>query len=82
MEKKEEGGVLEIFVENVLSGSAEIFRRGIFYSVINFGCRINLCFRGLCHDIPSKVVCLTVTKHSVEEPFSAVFQKFSGGEKV
>ena len=30
VEKKEEGGVLEISVENVLSGSAEKFRRGIF----------------------------------------------------
>ena len=46
------------------------------------GIETNFCFRGLCHDIPSKIVCLTVTKNSVEEPFSAVFQKISGGEKV
>ena len=42
----------------------------------------NLCFRGLCHDFPSKIFCLTVPKHFVEEPFYAVFQKSSGGEKV
>ena len=41
-----------------------------------------LCFRRLCHDFPSKIFCLTVPKHFVEEPFYAVFQKVSGGEKV
>ena len=41
-----------------------------------------LCFRGLCHDFPSKFFCLIVPKHFVEEPFYAVFQKISGGEKV
>ena len=30
VQKKKEGGLLEISVENVLSGSAEIFRRGLF----------------------------------------------------
>ena len=39
-------------------------------------------FRGLCHDFPSKIFCLTVTKHSVDEPFSAVFQKISCSGKV
>ena len=41
-----------------------------------------LCFRGLCHDSPSKVFCLTVPKHFVEEHFCAAFQKISGKEKV
>ena len=31
---------------------------------------------------PSKVFCLTVPKHIIEEPFCAVFQKNSGSEKV
>ena len=31
---------------------------------------------------PSKVFCLTVPKHIIKEPFCAVFQKISGGEKV
>ena len=36
----------------------------------------------LCHDFPSNVFRLTVPKHFVEEPFSAVFQKVSESEKV
>ena len=47
-----------------------------------FWCRNTLCFRGICHEFPSKIFCLTVPKHFVEEPFGAVFQKFSGSEKV
>ena len=57
-------------------------RKGIFYSVIDFGYRINLRFKGLSHDIPSKLFLLTVTKHFVKEPLCAVFQKISGSEKV
>ena len=38
--------------------------------------------RGKYQDFPSKIFCLTVPKHFVEEPFGAVFQKFSGSEKV
>ena len=30
----------------------------------------------------SKILCLTVPKNIVEEPFCAVFQKISGSEKV
>ena len=75
-------------------GSIKIFRRKFFVSVPkNFvgepfrvslisGIGKILCFRGLCHDFPSKIFCLTVPKHFVEEPFYAVFQKISGGEKV
>ena len=29
-----------------------------------------------------EILCLTAPKHFVEEPFYAVFQKFSGSEKV
>ena len=79
---KREGGVSKFSVENFLSQSAEKFRRGTLKCVINFGYRKILCFRGLCHDFPSKVFCLTVPKHFVEEPFYAVFQKISGGDKV
>ena len=38
-----------------------------------------LCFRGLCHDFPSKVFCLTVPKNFVGEPFSVSL--ISGIEK-
>ena len=37
---------------------------------------------GEYQDFPSKIFCLTVPKHFVEEPFYAVFQKISGSEKV
>ena len=37
---------------------------------------------GRYQDFPSKLLCLAVPKHFVEEPFYAVFQKFPGGEKV
>ena len=33
-------------------------------------------------DFPSKVFCLIVPKNFVEEPFCAVFQKFSGSQKL
>ena len=80
--RRGEGGLSKLSVEKFFSQIAEKFQRGIFYSVNNFGYRKNLCFRGLCYDLPSKVFCLTVTKQFVEEPFCAVFQKTSGGEKV
>ena len=37
---------------------------------------------GEYRNLPSKIFCLTVPKHFVEEPFCAVFQKISGNEKV
>ena len=33
-------------------------------------------------NFPSKIFCLIVPKHFVEEPFCAVFQKISVGEKI
>ena len=81
MEKEGEESI-EIFRRNFLSQSAETFRRGTLYSFIHFGYRINLCFRGLCHDFPLKFFCLSVPKRFVEEPISAVFQKICGSEKV
>ena len=46
------------------------------------GYRIVLCFRGLCHDFPSKLFCLTVPENFAGEPSGAVFWKASGSEKV
>ena len=57
-------------VEKFLSESAETFRRLNLSSFISFGYRKYLCFRGLCHDFPSKKFRLTVPKHFVEDPFS------------
>ena len=47
----------------------------------NFWYRKILCFRGLCHDFPWKIFCLTVPKHFAEAPFCAVFQQLSVIEK-
>ena len=37
---------------------------------------------GEYHNFPSKILCFTVPKNFVGNPFCAVFQKISGGEKV
>ena len=52
MDKK--GGKSRVSVDNFLSDSAENFRSGTLYCVINFGYRKFLCFRGLCNDFLSK----------------------------
>ena len=82
MKKKGEGRVSKFTVERFLSRSADKIRRGIVYSVNIFVYRKNLCFRGLYHDYQSKLFYITVPNFFVEEPFCAVLQKFSGGEKV
>ena len=45
----------------------------------NFWYRKTLCFRGICHDFPSKIFCLTVPKNFVGEPF--IVSLISGIEK-
>ena len=62
-------GVLRFSVRFFLSPSAQKFRRGTLYGVTNFGWRKIVCFRGLCHDFPSKILCLSVPKHFAGEPF-------------
>ena len=79
---KRGGGVPRFSVEIFLSHSAEKFRRETLACVIHFGYRKFLCFRGLCHDFPSKIFFLKVPKNFVGEPFGAVLQKHSGSEKV
>ena len=66
----ERGEVSRFSFESFLSDGAENFRRGTLQCVIIFGCRTNLCFRGLCHDFSSNFFCLTVPKNSVGESFS------------
>ena len=59
------------------------FRRGLFYCCDNFGYRKGLDKReGEYEDFPSNFFGLTVPKNVVAEPSCAVFQKFSGSEKV
>ena len=60
----------QFFVEFFLAHSAEKFGRGTLYCVLKFGYREILCFRGLCHEFPSKRFCLTVPKNAVGESFS------------
>ena len=78
------GGVSKFSVENFLSQSAEKIRRGTLLCFRKF--RVPKIVRdkrrGGYRDFLSKLFCLTVPKHSVEEPFCAVFQKISGSENV
>ena len=78
------GGVSKFSVENFLSQSAEELRRGTLLCFRKFGVPKNVRYkrRGGYHDFLSKLFCLTVPKHSVEEHFCAVFQKTSGSENV
>ena len=80
----EKGGrrVSRFPVENFFVSRCQKNCRGTLWPVIIFGYRKILCFRGLCHDFPSKVFFLTVPKHFAEEPFYAVFEKISGSAKV
>ena len=50
-----EGEVSKFSFENFLSHSAEKNRRGPFRESLIFGSRKILCFKGLCHDFPSKI---------------------------
>ena len=80
--KDKRGGGYHDFLSNFfLSHSAEKFRRGTLQCVTNFGYRNILCFRELCHDFLPNFFCLTVPKNFIGEPFCAVFQKYSCGEK-
>ncbi len=80
----DKGGLSSFSVEKIFSHSAEIFRRGIFYCFINFRYRkmLGIKERGEHQDFLSKIISLTVPKNFVGQPFCAVFQKFSGSEKV
>ena len=76
------GGVSKLSVENFLSHNAEKFHTRTLYCFTVFGFRNLLCFRGLCHGFLSEIFRLRMPKNFVDEPFCAVFQKLSSGEKV
>ena len=67
-------------VEHFLSHSTGKFCRGTLQSFIDLGYRKKLCFRGLCHDFPSKSFSLKVPKNAVWEAFS--LSLISGIEKI
>ena len=62
------------------SHRAKKFCRATRQCFTNLGYR-KICIRGVCHDFPSKICCLTVPKHFIEEPFCALFQQISGSKK-
>ena len=85
MQKKR--GVSRLFVRIFLSYSTEKFRWGTLRCIRKSRVAKNFVHQregggGWYQDVPSKIFCLTVPKHFVEEPFCAVFQKYSGSEKV
>ena len=75
-----EGGVSRFSVENFLSHSAEIFRRGSLYCCNNFRYRKKLDKTGGSFKIfRGKIFCLTVPRDSVGESFTVAL--ISGIEK-
>ena len=81
MDKKGEGGISIFSVENFLSQNAEKFRTGNFY--LSFF-RVSKMFmlQRVMSRFSVEIFCFPVPKPFVEEPFCAVFQKLSDGEKV
>ena len=79
--KKGGGGSIERFCRKIFVSKCRKISKGNLLSVCNFGYRKNLCFKGLCYDIPSKLFCLTVPKHFVEEPSVLCFRKFPLAKK-
>ena len=68
---KRGGRVSNCSIEKCLSHSAESFRRRILYCCINFGNRKCLDKKGWeFQGIPSKILCLTVPKKFVGDPFA------------
>ena len=76
--------MLRFFVELFVSQYRKTLQRN--HSVVCFGkfplANKFMDEKGEYQIFPSKIFCLTVPKHSVEEPFCAVFQKISGSENV
>ena len=65
------GGVSRFSVEKLLSLTNETFRNGLLHCCIILGYRKCLDKRrGDNQNFPSKIVCLTVPRTSVGEPFT------------
>ena len=66
-----QGGSITIFCQKFMSRSTESFRKGALLCFKKF--RVSKIVRdkrgGGFHDFPSKLFCLTVPNHFVEEPF-------------
>ena len=73
--------VSRISVEKFLSHSTEKFRRETFGVSENFWYRKILCFRGICHDFPSKIFALQYRNISSRNPSVLCFRKFPVAKK-
>ena len=83
MDKTGGGGVSRFTVEEFLSHTAEISVGESFTVALVSGIeKVWIRKRREYRDFPSKNFCLTLPKNFLGEPFCAVFQKFSGSEKV
>ena len=70
-------------VDNFLSKSAEKIRRGTLLCFTDFPVSKKFMEKsGGYQDLPSKIFCLRDPRKFTGEPFCAVFQEFSGNEKV
>ena len=78
----EEGGSIKIFRRKFFVSQCRKFSQGNPLVFTNFGNRKILWLRGLFHDLLMIFLCLTVPKNFAGEPFCAVFQNFSGSEKI
>ena len=85
-----EVGSIKIFRRKLFVLHYQKFRRGIRYCFTNFGLRKTLDIRGgENNDFPSKLLCLTVPKHFVGQPFFVlenfcyrkIFRKREGGSE-
>ena len=80
------GGEYQDFLSTKLSHSAEKFRRGIFYRLISFRYREMLRIKERGGGGVSRFSAENFLSHSAQyfvgQPFCAVFQNFSGSEKV
>ena len=80
-----EGAGITIFCQNCFVSQCRKISQGN-PSVLCFrkfpGAKKFMDKKGEYQDFPSKIFCLTVPKHFVEEPFCAVFQKISVSQKV
>ena len=70
-----------IFVEIILSHSAEKIAGKPFRVTLVLGYRIILCFRGLYHSFSSKFLSHS-TENLCREPICGVFWKISGSQKI
>ena len=78
------GGSIKIFRQKIFSHSAEKFCRGTFYCFINFKYRkmLGIKERRGASTVSAEKVLSHSSEYFIGQHFCAVFEKFSGSEKV